>query len=493
MRLKLRAFSRYRPRNLTLIVFSLCLAQIVLENLCSESDEGSSFHFTAATGWPLRWHWLGFFLHPARKYLCHYSAGRLAVDVVIWLIVLAGPSGACEWLLRRYRPRPRWRLRTMLAGTAVAAALCAWFITARDRAKIQDPLIATRGYVWVKRSGPDWLELVGADRFRRRIVGMLVGTNWVDDGRELNVEATLKRLRQLPDLQYFFFEPSTLTVAEGDELATLLGDLRQLRVLTIGLDGIEDSDEIRGVREEHFWRECLAAIGKMSKLEALRIEGRPPLASHLAPLAGLTNLKSLSMEWTPFDPTEPESKTPLLSHLPALPALETLDLNSSEVGDSDLPYLRAFPRLRSLNLMNTRVTDLGLTHLASLEALEDIAICDGAVSLAGLRAVRNINRLNRLHLDRYSGSAEFSALELDDDCVTSVPTSDFENCVEALKALRQSHPGIVIDSDSGALNWPWPDDAMPPKYEIIPGTRRDWTLRFYREWKDWYSRRYRAS
>ena len=485
MRLKLRAISRYRPRMLTVAVLLFCMALIVLGNLCSVMLPVASFHDAVASGWPLRWHWLPFVLFYENVPQPHYSAGRLSGNIAIWLVMLIGPAGTCEWLLRRYRPRPRWSLRTLFAGVAVAGVLFAWFVAARDRAIVQDPLIATRGHVWVKRWGPDWLELVGADRFRRRIVGMLVGVNWVNDGRELDVEATLKRLRELPDLQYFFFEPRSLTVAESDELVKLLRDSRQLRVLSIALNDIE-SDEIRGRDEERSWRECLAAIGNMNQLDALRLEGRPPLASHLASLAGLTNLKSLSMQLTPFDPTEPEAAEPLLSHLPALPALETLDLESSEVGDRDLPYLRKFPRLRSLNLMHTGVADAGLAQLASVEALDELTIDHEAVSLAGLRAVRTIKRLHRLHLDQSGGPPQFAELKLDDDHVAYVSTSDFNDCVEALKALRQSHAGIVIDGDTETISWPWPYEALPPQYERIPGPRRDWTLRFFREWNSRY-------
>ncbi len=137
--------------------------------------------------------------------------------------------------------------------------------------------------------------------------------------------------------------------------------------------------------------------------------------------------------------------------------------------------------------MYTRVTDAGLAQLASAEALEELTIDHEAVSLAGLRAVRTIKRLHRLHLDQFGGPPKLSELKLDDDHVAYVPTSDFNDCVEALKALRQSHPGIVIDNDT-AIGGPWPYEALPPQYEMIPGPRRDWTLRFFREW----NRRYRG-
>ena len=72
-------------------------------------------------GWPLLW----------RQYLIvggygievvgeTYSGIRLAINAAIWLILLAAPAACCEWVVRRYRPRLRFSLRTLLAATALA-------------------------------------------------------------------------------------------------------------------------------------------------------------------------------------------------------------------------------------------------------------------------------------------------------------------------------------------------------------------------------------
>lgn len=171
----LRALSQCRPRVLTLVALVLVAASIVLSNL--SCDRRSSGHFYCQSyGWPLIWHryvLLGFGHATIGWY---YSAGRLAANLAMWLLALATTGGACEWLLRRYRPRLRWSLRTMLAAVALLAVLCAWFVNARERARLQDPLIAAMPGGWtgpqagVERWGPIWLDLFGADRFCRHIV-----------------------------------------------------------------------------------------------------------------------------------------------------------------------------------------------------------------------------------------------------------------------------------------------------------------------------------
>lgn len=65
----------------------------------------------------------------------------------------------------------------MLAMVATFAALCAWCVALRERANLQDPIIVEaesmcdRPQLHFKRWGPRWLDLVGAERYRRCIVG----------------------------------------------------------------------------------------------------------------------------------------------------------------------------------------------------------------------------------------------------------------------------------------------------------------------------------
>lgn len=57
---KLRAFSRYRPRVLTLVVFCIVAATLVLANLSCElvrAGTGITLPIRGIYGWPLCWHW----------------------------------------------------------------------------------------------------------------------------------------------------------------------------------------------------------------------------------------------------------------------------------------------------------------------------------------------------------------------------------------------------------------------------------------------------
>lgn len=143
----LRAFTRHRPRLLTLALLALIAALLTLSNLSAEQSlpqhDWMAFGHKSY-GWPLIWH---------RYVICYPSSSprtegwyisrsRLAANVAIWLVTLVVPASTCEWLLRRYLPRLRWRLRTMLAAMGVIALGFAWFVQARDRANNEDALIA---------------------------------------------------------------------------------------------------------------------------------------------------------------------------------------------------------------------------------------------------------------------------------------------------------------------------------------------------------------
>jgi hypothetical protein len=166
MRLRLRRFSRYRPRVLTLLVFVVTAALIVLANLSFDqvSDWFAGFG-VRSYGWPLVWHRYVLLVSDFPSTVgWYYSANRLAGNLALWILLLTLPAVACEWLLRRYRPRPNWSLRTLLVGVGAAAAMCGLFAALRDRAALRNALIAKlQGGVWVQRSGPEWLDLVGAD------------------------------------------------------------------------------------------------------------------------------------------------------------------------------------------------------------------------------------------------------------------------------------------------------------------------------------------
>ncbi|HUY93059.1 MAG TPA: hypothetical protein VMV10_30295 [Pirellulales bacterium] len=486
---------RYRPRRLarprvsTLILLMFVVVPVVLANLSHDGQPNSwqgEYY-----GWPLLWYGhipaFGMFsaISPERR---EYSAPGLVGDLLVWLLILVVTGMAWEWLVRRYRPRLRWSLKTMLAAVGFVAIVCAWFAGARSRAEKQDALIdllggeesfvhSERFFYYVERWGPKWLDVVGADRFRRRIVGALVEAGDADS------EQQFERLAPLPDLRFLEMSSSfsnssvpQFTPAMGNAL----GGMRQLRVLNVSCENMYGHIPVDS------FHECIAAIGKLVQLERLGIHMWEENIDDLACLDKLTNLKSLKLSVIPFADREvakrlertgeaaeeqtnrEEPRT--LAYLPPLPRLEFLNVHEWEFGDQDLGRLARFPRLKSLDLSWTTVGAEGLAKLAPLESLEELAINEDVATSAGFEALIGLKRLKAVHIwgpghrhtsdtkaEKFQRRADIAAvtldgtlrpavLLLDDRSELVVLPGELDGLRRSLAALRKSHSAIVIDA-----------------------------------------------
>lgn len=435
--------------------------------------------------------------------------------MAIWLVLLIASGGACEWLLRRYLPRLRWGLRTMLAAVGLSAALCAWVAVLRDRANLQDRVVAAIPGNWpfgvkVERWGPKWLDLFGADRYRRGIVSY--GFPQMRIRADKDGERLLRQLSALPKLRKLLFEFDRLTpvtalngmrhlrylhmqrhIDDDDDRANAdhqpapilpsIGNLGQLETLSI--EGIAiDSESLAGLAnlktllisthpfdDAQISHECYSAVGKLAQLERLIVWDTKFSGDSLGCLTGLSNLKSLQLSGVETD--EPS----LLDRLPELARLETLELAWSDVGDLDLPHLARLPHLRSLGLERTNITGGGLAELAPLWSLEELAIGD-AVNATALESLRSLQRLKLLHLSETGGlmlNRRYTTLMLDNGYYRNVPTDEADDFRRALQALRQARPGIVIDGDANTIN-------LRLEAEETVGTGYDFELSHYAAW-----------
>lgn len=470
MRLQIRALWRLRPRFLTLVIFFDVTALIVLTNLSKEVHDATNVANedlrnaglkTVAFGWPLTWHRFIELSTPALggAVAWQWNALRLTGDVLAWIAILSACVSVCEWQSRRNPLRLRWSLRSMLAAISLLAAFTAWFAMARNRARLQDPLIdeieGRDGRVWVHRSGPKWLDVVGADRFRRQITAVDVE----ESNENGDIGNLLQRLAHVRTVRSVFIWSDHVTSV----MAEALGDMPQLRVLSVEQQSFGEND--LQVSQNLF-----AAIGRMNHLEHLDVSGLKVDSECLAHLAPLTNLKSLGLSFISLeDPIGRDE--PLLARLPALPQLESVYLNCSEIGDRDIDYLAALPWLKSLSLDVTSTTDKGLAKLAFLETLEELSIDGDMETPQGLTAIAAVKGLKKLHLNdlfrrsqSHIGSEpqKFSQeIRKYGETTSASERGDQLRAAEAkagaawqaLESFRQSHPGIVVDSIHESLGW----------------------------------------
>jgi hypothetical protein len=471
-----RLLSRYQPRLSwrptvsTVIVLIFVVGLTALANL---SFDVNSPPFGVSYGWPLIWyrhafltsnqgHWTPFFGWD-------FSTARLAANLVIWLLVLIFSALAWQWLRDRYRPKLRWSLRTMLIAVGLLGGLFAWFAGARKRAHEQDAVIARvqagNGTVYVERWGPKWLDLIGADPLRRRIVGAHLTIN---DGTEQD-EELFRRLARLPGVEYLDLTCDTFT----PHIAAALGDMQRLH--TLGIDyRYDDEEALEGAS-----RDCLAAIAKLTQLERLGLFGSLQLdEQNIEHLRGLANLKTLALG------------VYYVADMPVLPRLESLYLgDAAGFTDDDLDRVALLPRLRSLSVEWTAVGDAGLVKLAPLETLEELTISDDVATTTGLETLLSQRHLRAIHIinSAFGKTDRTASLVLDNGRKMAVLPSELDGMRRALQALRQAHPGIVIDAvdpflDANDFNTrtrkfeiPWdfrdtPDRLTPYLRQIIWGS-----------------------
>ncbi len=529
------AGSRYRPRGLTLAVLAVIAGLIVLANLSGEftprtlkqntqtpgefkfevpKPDGEhlnavGYEMNMSYGWPLPWRQYILIVYMGASAIGEsHSTGRLIGNVAVWAMMMATPTAACEWLLRRYRPRVKFSLRTLMVAMGLAAALFAWLAAVRNRANLQDPIIeavqAESGGIWIERRGPKWLEHLVADRYRRRIVGISLAVRETDEEEKRQGRQLIDELKRLPGLRYLSLTASRLTpeltaaVVELQRLETLeitvveftaessaafgraLRDMRRLRTLCVvppyGISLAEPAE----------LRSFLAAIGNQPRLEQLRLEGWEIDSQDISLLRGLINLKSLALHGIEPPLGRSEDDPPLLAHLPPLPRLETLDLLGSSVHDRDLGCLAGLRWLKSLNLIETQVTHAGLAELKPLESLEELAINFDAGQRRGLEALIALQRLKKLHIeDLYPEWLEPSwteSAEVLEKEALSRP-ADLNDWLRGLAALRKAKPGLAIDADAKWRESSW--EALAPKCEIGGDDAiATWVREAVRAWKE---------
>lgn len=201
--------------------------------------------------------------------------------------------------------------------------------------------------------GPSWLrELVGGGPFRAFDRAVAVTTS------EVGCSAQIVELRTLKTVRFWGGGPSNRQLE-------LLEQLPQLEALDLFMSGPGGED--RG----------------------LRMEG--DLASFPGPwyrLPRLPRLRALNL-------CESEFRGEGLENLPAI---EVLDLSSTDVDDAALEKLRGAGHLKDLSLYGTSITDDGLRHLAGLKELKDLWLDETAVTDAGVIHLAGLGQLRMLSL-----------------------------------------------------------------------------------------------
>jgi hypothetical protein len=310
--------------------------------------------------------------------------------------------------------------------------------------------------VYLDRWGPRWLDLLGVDRLRRRVIGARLHLWDDEEGVEL-----LTRVARLPHLHLLDLRYAELTPAAS---ATLVG-MKELRFFVLRGTEMDDGAlenlaglnrlEFLDVSESTMTDDDLSHLAALHNLEALYIGYTKVSGRGISSLASLERIRVLDLSGL---------ASSVLEHLPCLPRLEVLILRGTMFADHSLDLLAWFPSLRTLDVSGTSLTRAHLEQIANVESIEELIVDGDVVSSDGFGLLRGIKNLKVVHInkDQYRSNTSDPnisiPLELDDGGQSLGSENDAVACRRALDALRRAKPGIVIDDELPPANrarWPW--------------------------------------
>lgn len=472
------ARNHWRPRATTLLVLLAVVVPTVLANMTFEisalspTDSAPNDPWRAcgkaSFGWPLVWNW--YVVAPSDNLFgWDFSAARLAGNTAIWLAMLGAVAIPIDWFFRRYRPRLRFSVRTMLAATAVIAILCAWGASIWKRARDQDELVASAVHFnssfRVERWGPKWLGVVVPDRYRRKLVAASINIGgWPEEEEEVGPDASLeemqdveasegqtadeasdpddeftpqgvdrrdeellRRLARLPALRFLAIQCGMLTPAMTDSLA----DMQQLRTLSVGMEFVGWPN----------WRADFGWLGNLRQLERLSLEGIG--SDDLGRLTNLKRLNLLTLDLTDCEQDKAEMDKRLtaigkltqlrrirltgfpggrIAHLNSLTNLKSLTIEFDSPGDGPQQIHEFFVAIGGLTQLEQLQLSLAkelqihpqdvmcLGALKNLKSLRLSIACDTSGSQACVVAIAALIHLRRLWLDGDLAGADLAGL-----------------------------------------------------------------------------------
>ena len=127
-------------------------------------------------------------------------------------------------------------------------------------------------------------------------------------------------------------------------------------------------------------------------------------------------------------------------------AVESLDLERTQVTDAKLVHLKGFTELKYLILNDTQITDAGLMHLKGLAELAKLWLKNGKITDAGLVHLKGFTKLKYLSLwgtqitdaglMHLKGLPELEGLDLRDTQVTDKGVKELQDALPNCRIRR---------------------------------------------------------
>ncbi len=376
---------------------------------------------------PAVW-WVSRQIRREREHCCDDLAVKVGTSALCYAEALAAMEGlrsAPGWALsagggvllsriqRLLEPAPVETYRAAGTVVGVAAVLAASGVAWAAHAASLEPFVRfphelSLGTLYIRDAGVEYDASMAASGFGEGWRAYVPAQGWVEvpEGTELMLRVppaqgeAVAALAELDADDLRKLDLSDCGLEDGDLEA--IGGLTGLTSLNLngnpitdaGLACLEGMTGLRwlGVERTQVTGADAPVLGKLRALEYFDAYATPFTDAGVARLAALPHLKRLGLEATPVTAEG-------LRHLGAAAAMEELNLEQTAADDSVVAALAELPRLRTLSVAKTAVTDEGLSALARAQQLEVLNVRYTGVGDAGVEPLRDLPALREVLIE----------------------------------------------------------------------------------------------
>jgi hypothetical protein len=300
------------------------------------------------------------------------------------------PRGRRYWL--------RFSLRSFLVMVVVIGFGAAWLGSVMQRVRQQRQIVAQLKAHRAEVAYDYQCREASADSpgpwILRRIFGddAFAHVEWIWLKKQA-LPADFKLLADLPKLK----EVSVDGPRTNDELAAIvrLPDLKlYYSAATLEVEQLRSVPQLTSLtlHDTSNIDDVLSGVPQLPRLQTLQLLRTNVTSRGIAEVAKLTQLRQFHCYGTGF------VDDAALEQLKNLTSLESLHIRNSAIPDAGLMHLSSLQHLQSLDISGSQISDAGLKHLVGLPALLDLNLSSTQITDAGMPAIGRLQSLRVLKI-----------------------------------------------------------------------------------------------
>lgn len=296
------------------------------------------------------------------------------------------------------------------------------------------------GRATVEMIGPDIADhdIAAIEEINARSAAVGIGLRLTSVG-----DAGLTQLAQYENIEFVRVKG---TVATARGIAALAG-LPRLKILSIAdnsaLSAAEkrdlSADEIGRLRGARLGQTTVEAVGRLTSLRHLELDGLEITDADLRYLSGLVDLEGLALRHMAITDAA-------IQHLAGMTKLKALFLDHTNINGQGLKQLHTLTSLQHLDVAGTRLSDSTIHWLKELPRVRTVHVNGCAISEGALAEIRRDMPFTDFRADHYDTDT------LDPGVKDSAGLRVYRRSVERMLDAFP-YPGTLREGHHGKTNW----------------------------------------